>query len=176
MPKSSTPGNSVVFAFLPIGSKSTASHHYIRLGHCSIRTSAGNPVNVANRFHGLNSVREMLLLVEVDRSDAGKVLDDLKNELRGPGLINTVPITMFRTFTTSALGQNWMETDLPLADIRAVMYETAERLAGQKNAASSDLASRPLQRFPKISDHNLADFAKATAALSLSGASLGTRT
>ena len=83
---------------------------------------------------------------------------------------------MFRTFTTSALGQNWMETDLPLADIRAVMYETAERLAGQKNAASSDLASRPLQRFPKISDHNLADFAKATAALSLSGASLGTRT
>ena len=176
MPKSSTPGSSVVFAFLPIGSKSTASHHYIRLGHCSIRTSTGNPVNVANRFHGLNSVREMLLLVAVERHDAGKVLDDLKNELRGPGLINTVPITMFRTFTTSALGQNWMETDLPLADIRAVMYGTAERLAGQKNAASSDLAGRPLQRFPKISDHNLADFAKATAALSLSGASLGTRT
>jgi len=176
MPKSSTPGSSVVFAFLPIGSKSTASHHYIRLGHCSIRTSTGNPVNVANRFHGLNSVREMLLLVEVDRSDAGKVLDDLKNELRGPGLINTVPITMFRTFTTSALGQNWMETDLPLADVRAVMYETAERLGGQKNAASSDLENRPLQRFPKISDHNLADFAKATAALSLSGADLGTTT
>jgi len=160
---------------LPIGSKSTASHHYIRLGHCSIRTSAGNPVNVANRFHGLNSVREMLLLVD-DRSDAGKVLDDLKNELRGPGLINTVPITMFRTFTTSALGQNWMETDLPLADVRAVMYETAERLGGQKNAASSDLENRPLQRFPRISDHNLADFAKATAALSLSGAGSGTKT
>jgi hypothetical protein len=176
MPKSSTPGSSVVFAFLPIGSKSTASHHYIRLGHCSIRTSTGNPVNVANRFHGLNSVREMLLLVAVERHDAGKMLDDLKNELRGPGLINTVPITMFRTFTTSALGQNWMETDLPLADVRAVMYETAERLGGQKNAASSDLENRPLQRFPKISDHNLADFAKATAALSLSGAGLGTKT
>ena len=89
---------SVVFAFLPIGSKSTASHHFVRLGHCTVRTTAGNPVNVANRFHGLNSVREMLLLVEVDRCDAGKVLDDLKNELRGPGTINTVPITMFRTY------------------------------------------------------------------------------
>ena len=167
---------SVVFAFLPIGSKSTASHHFVRLGHCTVRTTAGNPVNVANRFHGLNSVREMLLLVEVDRCDAGKVLDDLKNELRGPGTINTVPITMFRTFTTSVLGQNWMETDLPLADIRAVMYGTAERLAGQKNAASSDLQNRPLRRFPKISDHNLADFAKATAELSLSGSGLGTKT
>ena len=164
---------SVVFAFLPIGSKSTASHHYVRLGHCTVRSSSGNPVNVANRFHGLNSVREMLLLVEVDRHDAGKVLDDLKNELRGPGLINTVPITMFRTFTTSALGQNWMETDLPLADIRAVMYGTAERLGGRKNAASSELQNRPLQRFPKISDHNLADFAKATAALSLNGGDSG---
>ena len=167
---------SVVFAFLPIGSKSTASHHYVRLGHCTVRTTAGNPVNVANRFHGLNSVREMLLLVEVDRCDAGKVLDDLKNELRGPGTINTVPITMFRTFTTSVLGQNWMETDLPLADIRAVMYGIADQLGVQKSAASSDLASRPLQRFPKISVHNLADFAKATAALSLSGASLETKT
>ena len=164
---------SVVFAFLPIGSKSTASHHYVRLGHCTIRSSSGNPVNVANRFHGLNSVREMLLLVEVDRGDAGKVLDDLKNELRGPGTINSVPITMFRTFTTSVLGQNWMETELPLADIRAVMYGTAERLGGRKNAASSELQNRPLQRFPKISDHNLADFAKATAALSLNGGDSG---
>ena len=164
---------SVVFAFLPIGSKSTASHHYVRLGHCTVRSSSGNPVNVANRFHGLNSVREMLLLVEVDRGDAGKVLDDLKNELRGPGTINSVPITMFRTFTTSVLGQNWMETELPLADIRAVMYGTAERLGGRKNAASSELQNRPLQRFPKISDHNLADFAKATAALSLNGGDSG---
>ena len=167
---------SVVFAFLPIGSKSTASHHFVRLGHCTVRTTAGNPVNVANRFHGLNSVREMLLLVEVDRCDAGKVLDDLKNELRGPGTINTVPINMFRTFTTSVLGQNWMETDLPLADVRAVMYGTAERLAGQKNAASSDLQNRPLRRFPKISDHNLVDFAKATAALSLNAGDLGKTT
>ena len=167
---------SVVFAFLPIGSKSTASHHYVRLGHCTVRSSSGNPVNVANRFHGLNSVREMLLLVEVDRHDAGKVLDDLKNELRGPGTINTVPITMFRTFTTSVLGQNWMETKLPLADVRAVMYGIADQLGVQKNAASSDLQSHPLQRFPKISDHNLAEFAKATAALSLSGASSETKT
>ena len=167
---------SVVFGFLPIGSKSTASHHYVRLGHCTVRTTAGNPVNVANRFHGLNSVREMLLLVEVDRCDAGKVLDDLKNELRGPGTINTVPITMFRTFTTSVLGQNWMETDLPLSDIRAVFYGVAFLLGGGKYAASYSLQNRTLQRFPKISDHNLADFAKATAALSLSGAGLGTKT
>ena len=167
---------SVVFAFLPIGSKSTASHHYVRLGHCTTRTTAGNPVCVANRFHGLNSVREMLLLVEVDRHDAGKVLDDLKNELRGPGTINTVPITMFRTFTTSVLGQNWMETDLPLADLRAVLYGIADLLGGRKNAASSELQSHPLQRFPKISDHNLVEFSKATAALSLSGASSGTKT
>ena len=167
---------SVVFAFLPIGSKSTASHHFVRLGHCTVRTTAGNPVNVANRFHGLNSVREMLLLVEVDRCDAGKVLDDLKNELRGPGTINTVPITMFRTFATSVLGQNWMETDLPLSDIRAVFYGVAFLLGGRKNAASSSLQNRPLQRFPKISDHNLADFAKATAALSLNAGDLGKTT
>ena len=167
---------SVVFAFLPIGSKSTASHHFIRVGHCTIRSSNGNPVNIANRFHGLNSVREMLLLVEVDRSDAGRVLDDLKNLLRGPEVINTIQITMFRTFTTSLLGQNWMESDLPLADIRAVLYGAAFRLGGQKNASSSDLLSDPLQRFPKLSKHNLGDFAKATAELSLSGAGSETKT
>ena len=120
---------SMIFAFLPIGCPSTASTHTIRIGHCRKRDSADAPNNVCFRFHGLNQIREMMMLVDVDQDKATDAIEEVKDMLRGPGTLDTIKIKSFQTFEqASDLGVSWFRSSLPLADIRACFYEVGKRL------------------------------------------------
>ena len=114
-----------IFAFLPVGSPSTATEHTIRLGLCKNQDSVGENVIWSQRFHGLNKPRETLFFLSLsDKREADKYLDALKYLLRGPGKINTIEIKHFETFSqANDLGLLWWRTRLPLADIRAIFYD-----------------------------------------------------
>ena len=114
-----------IFAFLPVGSPSTATEHTIRLGLCKNQDSVGENVIWSQRFHGLNKPRETLFFLSLsDKREADKYLDALKYLLRGPGKINTIDIKHFETFKqANDLGLLWWRTRLPLADIRAIFYD-----------------------------------------------------
>ena len=117
---------SIVYAFLPLGSASTAKTHYIRLGH-ACKHSDGTLARLATRFHGLNRVRELLLVVEVNSCDVHLAMDTIGLTLSGPGSANGIRIENHTTFETAyRLGQSWRETTLPLADVRAVFYHISD--------------------------------------------------
>ena len=115
---------SFVFAFLPVGSKSTATAHLVRIGHRRTHTAHGEPNNIHFRFHGLNRIREMLMLIDVDSDEAIDVCEQLKDLLRGHrGNIGYIVMRSHETFKpASALGSNWWRTSLALADVRSVFY------------------------------------------------------
>ena len=144
---------SVLYAFLPIGSPATASTHYIRIGYHACKHSDGSRTRLGNRFNGLNTVREVLLMIEVDSDEINEMMDGVKMRLHGPGTINTVSVKFHETFKVAyGLGHAWYETKLPLADVRAVFYEIADDICGdaasQGNAQS--LAPRTKPRLPTL--------------------------
>jgi hypothetical protein len=121
----------VVYAFLPLGSRPTAECHYIRIGHHASLHSDGTAARLNARFHGLNSVREVLLMVEVDSHEMARAEDHIRMKLQGPCTINTVSIKFHETFPVAyKMGHSWYETKLPLADVRAVFYELETTLGG----------------------------------------------
>ena len=132
-----------IFAFLPVGSKSTATEHVIRLGTARTRDSLGQDVVWGHRFHGLNKPRETLFyLVVDDKKKADDFLDALKYLIRGPGKVNTIDIKHFETFKQATdFGMLWWRCSLPLADIRAIFYDVqagfeetiAEQMIGAEN-------------------------------------------
>ena len=144
---------SVLYAFLPIGSRSTASTHYIRIGYHASKHSDGSRTRLGTRFNGLNSVREVLLLIEVDSGNLDEAMDRMKMRLQGPGTINTVSIKFHETFMVAyRLGHAWLETKLPLADLRAIFYQLADDMcadAGARGNAQS-LAPRAKPRVPNL--------------------------
>ena len=126
---------SVLYAFLPVGSRSTACTHYIRIGYHASKHSDGSRTRLGTRFNGLNSVREVLLLIEVDSDNLDEAMDHIKMRIQGPGTINTVSIKFHETFRAAyRLGHAWYETKLPLADIRAVFYQMADDLCADASA------------------------------------------
>ena len=141
-----------IFAFMPVGSPSTATEHTIRLGLCKNHDSTGENVIWSFRFHGLNKPRETLFFLSLsDKREADRFLDALKSLLRGPGKINTIDIKHFETFSQATdLGLLWWRTRLPLADVRSVFYgiqkgfeETiAERMIADENRDRRALAIR----------------------------------
>ena len=133
-----------IFAFLPVGSKPTATVHSVRLGMCRTRDSLGRDVVWGHRFHGLNKPRETLFYLTMNggKREAEDFLDSLKFLLRGPGLINTIDIKHFVTFKQATdLGMLWWRCSLPLADIRAIFYDVQagfeETIAEQKIGAEN---------------------------------------
>ena len=135
--------SSFVFAFLPLGSPSTATNHAIRLGHCRTHDSKGVPTDLHFRFHGLNKCREMLLQVEVD-DEPTTAVEEVKDFMRGhKGKIGSINIETHETFKQAfSLGTNWFYSSLPLADIRAVFYSIARvfsaRIDGTEDLLRSD--------------------------------------
>ena len=139
---------SVVYAFLPVGSRPTASTHYIRIGYHASQHSDGSRTRLHTRFNGLNSLREILLLIEVDSEILDEAMDVIKMRIQGPGTINTVSIKFHETFKTAyRLGHAWFETKLPLADVREVFYQIADDIcagaASRGNAQSLAPRTRP---------------------------------
>ena len=142
-----------IYAFLPVGSKPTATVHSVRLGMCRTRDSLGRDVVWGHRFHGLNKPRETLFYLTLNggKREAEDFLDSLKFLLRGPGLINTIDIKHFVTFKQATdLGLLWWRTELPLADLRAVFYDIqkgfeetiAERMIANENRDQKALVLR----------------------------------
>ena len=122
---------SVVYAFLPVGSKPTDLRKYVRIGHHASKHTDGSRARLGTRFNGLNSVREVLLMIEVDRPEVPRVYDFLRMQIMGPGRLNGVNLQFQKTFRNAwELGTSWFETKLPLADVRAVFYEIADRICG----------------------------------------------
>ena len=112
---------SIVYAFLPLGSLPTAETHYIRIGYHACKHSDGTRARLSTRFHGLNRVRELLLMIEVNTNDVHRVLDHIQIVLSGPSTVSGVCIQTHTTFEHAyRLGQAWRKTTLPLADVRAV--------------------------------------------------------
>ena len=120
---------SVVYAFLPLGCKPTDLRKYLRIGHHSSMHSDGTRARLSTRFNGLNSVREVLLMIEVDQTEVPRVYDFLRMQIMGPGRMNGVNLEFQKTFTNAwNLGTSWFETKLPLGDVRAVFYEIADQI------------------------------------------------
>ena len=129
---------SVLYAFLPIGSPATASTHYIRIGYHACKHSDGSRTRLGNRFNGLNTVREVLLMIEVDSDEINEMMDGVKMRLHA---INTVSVKFHETFKVAyGLGHAWYETKLPLADVRAVFYEIADDICGDAASQGNALA------------------------------------
>ena len=129
---------SVLYAFLPIGSPATASTHYIRIGYHACKHSDGSRTRLGNRFNGLNTVREVLLMIEVDSDEINEMMDGVKMRLHA---INTVSVKFHETFKVAyGLGHAWYETKLPLADVRAVFYEIADDICGDAASQGNPLA------------------------------------
>ena len=144
---------SVVYAFLPVGSRPTASTHYIRIGYHASQHSDGSRTRLHTRFNGLNSLREILLLIEVDSEILDEAMDVIKMRIQGPGTINTVSIKFHETFKTAyRLGHAWFETKLPLADVRAVFYQLADDMCADASAHGNaqSLAPRASCRLPAL--------------------------
>jgi hypothetical protein len=119
---------SIVYAFLPLGSLPTADTHYIRLGYHACKHSDGTRARLATRFHGLNRVRELLLMIEVNTTDVHQHLDHIQIVLSGPCTVSGVVIKNHTTFENAyRLGQAWRMTTLPLADVRAVFQHISDR-------------------------------------------------
>ena len=132
---------SVLYAFLPVGSRATACTHYIRIGYHASKHSDGSRTRLGTRFNGLNTVREVLLMIEVDSDELNEVMDRVKMRIQGPGTINTVSIKFHETFKVAyGLGHAWYETKLPLADVRAVFYEIADDICGDAASQGNALA------------------------------------
>ena len=81
---------SIVYAFLPLGSLPSADTHYVRLGYHACKHSDGTRARLATRFHGLNRVRELLLMIEVNTTDVHMVLDQIQIVLSGPCTVSGV--------------------------------------------------------------------------------------
>ena len=119
---------SIVYAFLPLGSLPTAETHYIRIGYHACKHSDGTQARLATRFHGLNRVRELLLMLEVDTNDVHQHLDHIQILLSGPSNVAGVRIETHTTFEHAyRLGQSWRKTNLPLFGVRAVFREISDR-------------------------------------------------
>ena len=119
---------SIVYAFLPLGSLPTAETHYIRVGYHACKHSDGTRARLATRFHGLNRVRELLLMIEVNTNDVHQVLDHIQIVLSGPCTVADVFIETHTTFENAyRLGQAWRMTTLPLSDVRAVFRHISDR-------------------------------------------------
>ncbi len=119
---------SIVYAFLPLGSLPTAETHYIRVGYHACKHSDGTRSRLATRFHGLNRVRELLLMIEVNTTDVHQHLDHIQILLSGPSTVAGVCIGCHTTFENAyLLGQSWRKTTLPLSDVRAVFREISAR-------------------------------------------------
>ena len=132
---------SIVYAFLPLGSLPTAETHYIRIGYHACKHSDGTRARLATRFHGLNRVRELLLMIEVDTCDVHQVLDHIQIVLSGPSTVAGVCIQTHTTFENAyRLGQAWRMTTLALADVRAVFREISDRQC--EGASTVSLLSR----------------------------------
>jgi hypothetical protein len=142
---------SVLYAFLPIGSRATACTHYLRIGYHASKHSDGSRTRLGTRFNGLNSVREVLLLIEVDSEKLDEVMDRVKMRIQGPGTINTVSIKFHETFKAAyRLGHAWFETKLPLADIRAVFYELAEDICSDASSQANAQSLAPRAKPPRL--------------------------
>ena len=119
---------SIVYAFLPLGSLPTAETHYIRVGYHACKHSDGTRARLATRFHGLNRVRELLLMIEVNTNDVHQHLDHIQIVLSGPCTVADVFIENHTTFENAyRLGQAWRMTTLPLSDVRAVFRHISDR-------------------------------------------------
>ena len=139
---------SVVYAFLPVGSKPTDHKKYVRIGHHSTKHTDGTHARLSARFNGLNSIREVLLMIEVDRSEIPRVYDYMRMLIMGPGTLNGVQLKFHDTITNAwSLGTSWFVTKLPLADLRAVFYEIADRIcAGAVDHAKAQSLQRRSER------------------------------
>ena len=137
---------SVVYAFLPVGSAPCDEAQYIRIGYHACKFSHGVQCKLRARFGGLNSVREILFMVEVESDKRGQVLDYLRMRLQGPGMAigNTLRIEFHKTFKMQHdLGNSWYRTKLPVADVRAVFYEIADEIcAGSVGHSNPQLLDR----------------------------------
>ena len=119
---------SIVYAFLPLGSLPTAETHYIRIGYHACKHSDGTRARLATRFHGLNRMRELLLMIEVNTNDVHQHLDHVQIVLSGPCTVADVFIENHTTFENAyRLGQAWRMTTLPLSDVRAVFRHISDR-------------------------------------------------
>jgi hypothetical protein len=119
---------SIVYAFLPLGSLPSADTHYVRLGYHACKHSDGTRARLATRFHGLNRVRELLLMIEVNTTDVHQHLDHIQIVLSGPCTVSGVVIKNHTTFENAyRLGQAWRMTGLPLADVRTVFQHISDR-------------------------------------------------
>ena len=131
---------SIVYAFLPLGSLPTAETHYIRLGYHACKHSDGTRARLNTRFHGLNRVRELLLMVEVDTNDVHHVLDQIQIVLSGPCTVSGVFIENHTTFENAyRLGQAWRKSTLALSDVRAVFHHISDRLCAEDAAKFAHL-------------------------------------
>ena len=145
---------SVVYAFLPLGSKPTDLKKYVRIGHHATKHTDGSRARLSTRFNGLNTVREVLLMIEVDRPEVPRVYDYMRMLIMGPGTLNGVQLKFHDTITNAwSLGTAWFETKLPLADLRAVFYEVADRICAGAvdHAKAQSLQSRSDRKPPATS-------------------------
>ena len=139
----------VVFAFLPVGCQ-RSEFQYIRIGYFSPKTSDGIQGTLHSRFSGLNSVREILFMIEVDSSRRNRVMDYLQTALLGPGTAigGTLRIVFHETFKNALnIGRSWYRTRLPLADIRGFFYELADEICGGLVGHANPLYLAPNVRF-----------------------------
>ena len=96
---------SVVYAFLPLGSKPTDLKKYVRIGHHATKHTDGSRARLNTRFNGLNTVREVLLMIEVDRSEVPRVYDYMRVLIMGPGTKGEI-LTTNRRLSTNWISRN----------------------------------------------------------------------